>query len=591
MSSVNQPVVPHQLNEQLLAQIQPYTLCTRSRLENLARLADRLNQRTIPGDFVECGTYKGGSAALLSQFLGSERHLWLYDSFQGMPPTSSQDGPDAAVWVGDCVAAITDVEEVLGKVGAPQPRCHIQAGWFQETFQQDLPQQVALLHCDADWYESVLLVLETFYDRIPLGGCIVLDDFGYWEGCREAFYDFCSRRGEKPLLERLDSTQAYWIKGQSHNRPPAYPPVNPAVDPAATPAISAPLAPMHAPQPEPSPWPQRWDYISPGLAEIDLSPCFPNRVQGDADGHPWAFLRREIPHRWYVDRRHPMIGFLSPDEAHILYNTARRFQGQPALEVGCWMGWSACHLAAGGVQLDVVDPVLAESEFYESVSASLECAGVRDRVHLVPGYSPQQVQALVQQEQRCWALIFIDGNHEGTAPLEDARCCEQFAAADAMILFHDLASPMVAQGLEYLRQRGWQTKIYHTMQIMGVAWRGNVEPVVHQPDPRIAWPLPQHLQGFAQDPLLVSPLQTDWWATLAAQQAEIDRLRQMLDNFRLHLESLSASAAAADPQLEQLRQELALAHKQISAMKSSKFWKLRRRWMSLKRHLGLGPEE
>lgn len=345
---------------------------------------------------------------------------------------------------------------------------------------------------------------------------------------------------------------------------------------------------MRTPQLQPSSWLQRWDYISPGQAEIDLSPCFPHRGEGDAERHPWAFLRREIPHRWYVDSRHPMIGFLSPDEAHILYNTALRFQGQSALEVGCWMGWSACHLAAGGVQLDVVDPVLAEPEFYQSVSASLERAEVRDRVNLVPGCSPQQVESLAEKHQRRWALIFIDGNHEGNAPLKDAQCCEQFAADDAMIFFHDLASPAVAEGLAFLHQRGWKTKIYNTMQIMGVAWRGQVEPVGHQPDPRIAWQLPQHLQGFDQDLVPTFPTQPDWAASLAAQQAEIDRLRQTLDSFRLHLEALSAAAttAAEDSRLEPLQQELALAQSQISAMKSSKFWKLRGHWISLKRRFG-----
>lgn len=200
------------LDDQLFSLLQPYTLCSRSRLENLARLSHQLNQQNIVGDFVECGTYKGGSAALLSKFLIPERQLWLYDSFQGMPSTSAKDGENAAEWVGKCVADVSDLQEVLGCVYAPLERCHIKPGWFTETFQQPLPEQVALLHCDADWYESVLLVLETFYDQIPKGGCIVLDDFGYWQGCREAFYDFCYQRGEKPLLERVGSTQAYWIK-------------------------------------------------------------------------------------------------------------------------------------------------------------------------------------------------------------------------------------------------------------------------------------------------------------------------------------------------------------------------------------------
>jgi O-methyltransferase len=206
------------MNDQLFALVQPHTLCSRPRLENLARLCNQLNTQNVPGDFVECGTYKGGSSAILSGFLQPERHLWLYDSFQGLPSTSAKDGEDAVEWIGKCAAEVADVQKVLGDVSAPMERCHIQPGWFQDTFQQTLPKQVALLHCDADWYDSVLLVLNTFYDCIPQGGCIILDDFGFWEGCREAFYDFCQQRDERPLLERLGSTQAYWIKGKMNNR-------------------------------------------------------------------------------------------------------------------------------------------------------------------------------------------------------------------------------------------------------------------------------------------------------------------------------------------------------------------------------------
>ena len=77
---------------------------------------------------------------------------------------------------------------------------------------------IAFLHIDADWYDSVQLALETFYDRVSTGGVIILDDFGHWEGCREAFYDFAADRGIKPLLERFGHTQAYWIKDRTHNR-------------------------------------------------------------------------------------------------------------------------------------------------------------------------------------------------------------------------------------------------------------------------------------------------------------------------------------------------------------------------------------
>jgi hypothetical protein len=106
------------------------------------------------------------------------------------------------------------------------------------------------------------------------------------------------------------------------------------------------------------------------------------------------------------------------------------------------------------------------------------------------------VQALAAQRQQPWSLIFIDGNHERPGPLEDAMVCAQLAAPDAAIVFHDLASPDVAEGLDYLRQQGWNTMVYQTMQIMGVAWRGQVQPVRHRPDPSVRWELPAHLQSF-----------------------------------------------------------------------------------------------
>ncbi|OAB63470.1 macrocin O-methyltransferase [Leptolyngbya valderiana BDU 20041] len=246
-------------------------------------------------------------------------------------------------------------------------------------------------------------------------------------------------------------------------------------------------------------WKLKWgdrDYVSPGLTLVNADPYFPNLAVGNTAPIAWPYLRKEVPHNWYVDRRSPNVGFLSRDEAHLLYNIALKFKGQPTLEIGCWMGWSACHLALAGVPLDVVDPLLGKPEIYQTVSDSLTAAGVRDRVNLVPGYSPQAVQELARQKQQPWSLIFIDGNHERPGPLQDAKVCAQLAAADAAIVFHDLASPDVAEGLAYLRQQGWNTLVYQTMQIMGIAWRGCVQPVRHLPDPRVNWTLPSHLQSF-----------------------------------------------------------------------------------------------
>ncbi|MET0113015.1 MAG: class I SAM-dependent methyltransferase [Limnospira maxima] len=235
------------------------------------------------------------------------------------------------------------------------------------------------------------------------------------------------------------------------------------------------------------------DYVSSGLRKIKCDRYFPNLVV-DNISSKWQYHRREIPHNRYVDQQFPTVGFITRDEAHILYNTALQFAGKPALEIGCWLGWSTCHLALGGVILDVIDPGLANPVFASRVGSALQAAGVTERVELIAGYSPAKVAEIARSCHRRWSLIFIDGNHEAPGPFLDAQICEQVAADDALILFHDLVSPDVFAGWNYFRDRGWNVAIYQTKQIMGVAWRGKVKPIAHQPDPSVSWTLPSHLQ-------------------------------------------------------------------------------------------------
>ncbi len=188
-------------------------------LEKLYSLGRDVVTRNIPGDFVECGVCNGGSAAAIACSLRSTgRRVWLYDSFQGVPQPSEIDGAYAANFSGAWVGRLENVKRAMQIARVPEDDCIIRAGWFKDTFRLPVPQSVAILHIDADWYDSVLLTLNTFYDRVAEGGIIVLDDFGHWEGCREAFYDFISQRHLKPLLERFGHTQVFWVKGRTNNR-------------------------------------------------------------------------------------------------------------------------------------------------------------------------------------------------------------------------------------------------------------------------------------------------------------------------------------------------------------------------------------
>lgn len=205
--------------ESELARIKPYSLGDLRVLRKLYDLGKDTGTRRIQGDFVECGVLNGGSAAAIACALRETgKKIWLYDSFEGMPPASPVDGITAAQLEGACKGTEEKVREALALARFPTADLVIRKGWFQDTFKEPLPEKVSLLHLDCDWYESVLLSLRTFYDRVSEDGIIVLDDFGHWEGCREAYYDFITERRLKPLLERFGHTQAFWIKGRAHNR-------------------------------------------------------------------------------------------------------------------------------------------------------------------------------------------------------------------------------------------------------------------------------------------------------------------------------------------------------------------------------------
>jgi hypothetical protein len=80
-------------------------------------------------------------------------------------------------------------------------------------------------------------------------------------------------------------------------------------------------------------------------------------------------------HNWHVDHRVPTVGFMSRDDAHILYNA--RWQASTGDRP--LYAWSACHLALAGVHLNV-DPLLSEPQFHDSVDSSLRAARVHGRV-------------------------------------------------------------------------------------------------------------------------------------------------------------------------------------------------------------------
>jgi hypothetical protein len=145
---------------------------------------------------------------------------------------------------------------------------------------------------------------------------------------------------------------------------------------------------------------------------------------------------------------------------------------------------------AAGLQMTSVDPLM-KGELLHSTVTSIESA--RQIVDpdaefwspavLMTKSSPEAIEEMGAK----WSFMFIDGDHEGDGPMRDVDVCLRHADTTAMIVMHDLVAPYVSYAAGFLSsQNGWHFKTYETMQRMGVAWRGDCQPVEHTPDLSLA---------------------------------------------------------------------------------------------------------
>jgi O-methyltransferase len=189
----------------------PYTQVHPVRQANLVRLANEVEIRNVSGVVMECGVLDGGTAALMASCTAqSGREVHLFDSWSGLPETSEKDGKASEVWANDVVGSPKRVLSVMKRLNIDLGRVKFHQGWFEQTFPNARVDQIALLHIDADFYESVRLSLETWGSRVAPGGYIQLDDYAAFIGCRAAVDEFLARNPELQLQTFGQHTQAFF---------------------------------------------------------------------------------------------------------------------------------------------------------------------------------------------------------------------------------------------------------------------------------------------------------------------------------------------------------------------------------------------
>ena len=156
-----------------------------------------------------------------------DRTIWLYDTFAGMTTPTEKDieattGESAShlmetTEVGDgnnvwAFASKQDVTSNLTLTGYPLEHLRLVEGDVSQTLKFDVPESVSLLRLDTDWYESTRSSLEVLYPRLTTGGVCILDDYGHWQGARDAVDEYFAALSRRPLMMPIDFGGRIFIK-------------------------------------------------------------------------------------------------------------------------------------------------------------------------------------------------------------------------------------------------------------------------------------------------------------------------------------------------------------------------------------------
>jgi O-methyltransferase len=191
-------------------------------LNNIQNCIKDALARKVPGDLIEAGVWRGGATifmrAALEAYGDSERHVWVADSFEGLPKATNavdKRGGDFAS-MQELAVSLEEVRGNFARYGLLDSRVHFLQGWFSNTLPKAPIARLAVLRIDADMYVGTFDALKSLYPKLSPGGYCIIDDYSGIEGARKATDDYRAEHGITTPIQKVEGSKftVFWQKAQ-----------------------------------------------------------------------------------------------------------------------------------------------------------------------------------------------------------------------------------------------------------------------------------------------------------------------------------------------------------------------------------------
>ena len=202
-----------------------HTMIGVKRMDNLRSCLEDVIENSVKGDFIETGVWRGGASifakGILNAYGQTDRKVWLADSFEGLPRPNPRDYPadqgDEHYKYDFLRVGVEEVKSNFGKYGLLDDSVIFVKGWFKDTLPTLQISSIAVLRLDGDMYESTMDALKALYNKVSLGGYIIVDDYCI-PSCAKAIADFRESHHISSQMHEIDGTGVFWKKEEANQQ-------------------------------------------------------------------------------------------------------------------------------------------------------------------------------------------------------------------------------------------------------------------------------------------------------------------------------------------------------------------------------------